>query len=98
MTQAADRARERLLSAWLRANPNQPMKEGMDEVRVALEAIEAEVRGGTDYGNGHHPDCPANHGEPCPDSVCGANGVRMLLEDIIIGRTTLAAATEGKTR
>lgn len=45
MTQAADRARERLLSAWLRANINQPMSEAMDEVRAAIEAIEAEARG-----------------------------------------------------
>lgn len=45
---AADRARERLLWAWLEANPNQPMREGMDEVRGMVDAILSEG-----YGNGY---------------------------------------------
>jgi hypothetical protein len=40
----------------------------------------------------HSPSCPARRGNPCDDAVCGANAIRMLLEDIIAGRTTLIDA------
>jgi hypothetical protein len=50
----------------------------------------------TSLDTGHSPSCPARKGNPCEDAVCGANAIRMLLEDIIAGRTTLAAAMEPK--
>jgi hypothetical protein len=47
---------------------------------------------------GHSPSCPARQGEPCDDAVCGANGIRMLLEDIIAGKTNLIAASRPPVR
>ena len=47
---------------------------------------------------GHSPSCPARKGEPCDDSLCGANALRMLLEDIIAGKTNLVAASSPPVR
>ena len=47
---------------------------------------------------GHSPPCPARKGEPCDDAVCGATGIRMLLEDIIAGKTNLVAASRPPVR
>jgi hypothetical protein len=69
--------------------PHDPMHDARDcpecDYRMAVS---------TSLDTGHSPSCPARKGNPCEDAVCGANAIRMLLEDIIAGRTTLAAAME----
>lgn len=71
--------------------------------RMALEATDEGVRYVYYETTEQHETTdeqlrPARRGNPCDDAVCGANAIRMLLEDIIAGKTTLVAASSPPAR
>jgi hypothetical protein len=69
-----------------------------DHMRNAFAFGQSAFDAGLSLDTGHSPSCPAQKGEPCADAVCGANGVRMLLEDIIAGRARLTLNPETLAR